>query len=454
MSCKFRRVVKTKDSIPQPHQVALIGIGISIISLVLSFIIYVFLHKINNIYFNSDSLINITSNFMIFNFIFILFLICLYYLLNNKRDRLTNFEVDNMNLEASKTSKELLKLFNDKNIIDILKLSKLTRYGHEMPQVFVYVDNSLDEGYIAIENICNYDLLDKSKFNEILAGLFKWKFNNYAIVDSHLTQSNSYVIFEFEDTTKSHRFIINNDSDIELYVSENKHHLKLSNDLVWLSDQSPHLSIIARTRTGKSVLAGRYLAQLMSMQGWAVDYNSAKPDIYVKKHNGKSDIEDIVERCEYWVSIMNSRLEFINKSGKEKYLDIDDMVDVAVFFDEIGNLNAGLESDRALKSRWVKSINKLAATGGSAGIHIIAISQYATIEAFLPGLARVNCSDCVIMLGGSANSADERRFLVPGSDVPSRKYGKGQGLARFITSGSKWENLHYFEAPYFTDYDK
>lgn len=202
------------------------------------------------------------------------------------------------------------------------------------------------------------------------------------------------------------------------------------------------------------MLAGRYLAQLMSIQGWAVDYNSAKPDIYVKKYNGKSDVEDIVERCEYWVSIMESRLKFINEAGKEKYLDIDNMTDVAVFFDEIGNLNAGLESDRSLKSRWVKSINKLAATGGSAGIHIIAISQYATIEAFLPGLARVNCSDCVIMLGGSANSPDERRFLVPGSDIPSRKYGKGQGLARFVTSGSRWENLHYFEAPYFMDYER
>jgi hypothetical protein len=127
-----------------------------------------------------------------------------------------------------------------------------------------------------------------------------------------------------------------------------------------------------------------------------------------------------------------------------------DMPDIGLFFDEIGNLNAALEMDKLLKKRWEIAINKLTATGGSAGIHVIAISQFATKEGFLPSLARVNCSDAVIMLGGAADSADERKYLMAGfADLPKRSYGTGQGVARFITGGKKWESPHFYEAPWF-----
>ena len=135
------------------------------------------------------------------------------------------------------------------------------------------------------------------------------------------------------------------------------------------------------------------------------------------------------------------------------------MPHIGLFFDELGNLNASLESldktDRILKakatSRWTTAINRLSATGASAGITIIAISQFATKEGFLPSLARVNCSDAVIMLGGAADSATERQYLMSGfSDMPKRSYGKGQGLARIVGSGRKWENSpHFFETPWF-----
>ena len=94
-----------------------------------------------------------------------------------------------------------------------------------------------------------------------------------------------------------------------------------------------------------------------------------------------------------------------------------------------------MDKNLKLTSRWTTAINRLSATGGSAGIHIIAISQYATKEGFLPSLARVNCSDAVIMWGGAADSADERKYLMSGfADMPKRSYGKGQGVARILGS--------------------
>lgn len=155
---------------------------------------------------------------------------------------------------------------------------------------------------------------------------------------------------------------------------------------------------------------------------------------------------------------MEERLAEINETGKEKYLEMEDMPNIGLFFDELGNLNASLEAldktDKTLKasSRWTTAINRLSATGGSAGIHIIAISQFATKEGFLPSLARVNCSDAVIMLGGAADSADERKYLMSGfADIPKRSYGKGQGVARIIGSGKKWEIPHFYEAPWFIE---
>ena len=55
-------------------------------------------------------------------------------------------------------------------------------------------------------------------------------------------------------------------------------------DLVWHSDIVPHMSIIARTRAGKSILAGRYMAPVDVTQNWIVEYNSAKFDRYVKEY--------------------------------------------------------------------------------------------------------------------------------------------------------------------------
>lgn len=360
-----------------------------------------------------------------------------------------------MNKEANKLANRINKLFNDKTITDVLKLSNSTRYGEEMPEIYVFLDSSLKEGFIAIENISNFDRADRDKFEQKISGVLSGKYQKYSVVSSELTLDDSFILFYFEDSITSERLIIENTGDIKENISKSEHHIRLAKNLVWQCNITAHLSIIARTRAGKSVLAGEYMARLMLLQNWIVEYNSAKYDRYVKEFNGKSDPIEIVERAEYWCSVMDNRLQEINNAGKDKYLDMKDMPNIAIFFDELGNLNASLESldktDKTLKitSRWITAINRLSATGASAGIHIIAISQFATKEGFLPSLARVNCSDAVIMLGGAADSPTERQYLMSGfADLPKRSYKKGQGIARIQGAGRKWETPHFYETPY------
>ena len=364
-----------------------------------------------------------------------------------------------MNKEANKLANRINKLFNDKTITDVLKLSNSTRYGEEMPEIYVFLDSSLKEGFIAIENISNFDRADRDKFEQKISGVLSGKYQKYSVVSSELTLDDSFILFYFEDSITSERLIIENTGDIKESVSECEHHIRLAKNLVWQCNITAHLSIIARTRAGKSVLAGEYMARLMLLQNWIVEYNSAKYDRYVKEFNGKSDPIEIVERAEYWCFVMDNRLQEINNAGKDKYLDMKDMPNIAIFFDELGNLNASLESldktDKTLKitSRWITAINRLSATGASAGIHIIAISQFATKEGFLPSLARVNCSDAVIMLGGAADSPTERQYLMSGfADLPKRSYKKGQGIARIQGSGRKWETPHFYETPFFKNF--
>ena len=375
------------------------------------------------------------------------------------REQVSILEIDKMNKEANKLANRINKLFNDKTITDVLKLSNSTRYGEEMPEIYVFLDSSLKEGFIAIENISNFDRADRDKFEQKISGVLSGKYQKYSVVSSELTLDDSFILFYFEDSITSERLIIDNTGDIKENISECEHHIRLAKNLVWQCNITAHLSIIARTRAGKSVLAGEYMARLMLLQNWIVEYNSAKYDRYVKEFNGKSDPIEIVERAEYWCFVMDNRLQEINNAGKDKYLDMKDMPNIAIFFDELGNLNASLESldktDKTLKitSRWITAINRLSATGASAGIHIIAISQFATKEGFLPSLARVNCSDAVIMLGGAADSPTERQYLMSGfADLPKRSYKKGQGIARIQGSGRKWETPHFYETPFFKNF--
>ena len=431
---KYRRIIRKQDSKYQSHQIILMVLITTIfLSLVLTFILNNFFKRY------------LLYNFILSTSLLSLIIFCLVISLKN-REQVSILKIDKMSKEANRLANRINKLFNDKTITDVLKLSNSTRYGEEMPEIYVFLDSSLKEGFIAIENISNFDRADRDKFEQKISGVLSGKYQKYSVVSSELTLDDSFILFYFEDSITSERLIIENTGDIKESVSECEHHIRLAKNLVWQCNITAHLSIIARTRAGKSVLAGEYMAKLMLLQNWIVEYNSAKYDRYVKEFNGKSDPIEIVERAEYWCSVMDNRLQEINNAGKDKYLDMKDMPNIAIFFDELGNLNASLESldktDKTLKitSRWITAINRLSATGASAGIHIIAISQFATKEGFLPSLARVNCSDAVIMLGGAADSPTERQYLMSGfADLPKRSYKKGQGIARIQGSGRKWE---------------
>lgn len=444
---RYRRIKPTSNCKLQGYQLSLVAFTVTIIMTgLLLYISY-------SIELLKPYLTNPLLFFAIIDFISFLCLVYTWSL----REEVSTISIPTMSSEANRLSKRLKRLFNDKQITDVLKLSNSTRYGNEMPELHVWVNNELSDGYIAIENIANWERADREKFEQRVSGILAGKHQRFAVVNSELTAGDSYILFYFEDTLTSQRLHVkDNTESLKEFVSENKHAIRLSKNLVWMADITPMLSIIARTRAGKSVLAGRYMARLMLLQGWIVEYNSAKFDRYVKEFNGQSDPIRIVERAEYWCTVMDNRLIQINEAGKEKYLEMEDMKDIGLFFDELGNLNASLESldkvDKSIKitSRWTTAINRLSATGGSAGIHIIAISQFATKEGFLPSLARVNCSDAVIMLGGAADSADERKYLMSGfADMPKRSYGKGQGVARILASGKKWEVPHFYETPWF-----
>ena len=449
LSRKYRRIKPTPKCKLQGYQLFLMAFVIAFSMTGLLFYIR----------YKTDLLAPYFEKVLLYFCLLDVIVLTLVALLWSRREEISTISIPTMSSEASRLAKRLKQLFNDKQITDVLKLSNTTRYGHEMPEIRVWVDEDLLNGYIAIENIANWERADREKFEQCVSGILSGKYQKFAVVSSELTAGDSFIIFYFEDTLTSQRLIVkDNTNSLQPFVNKDKHAIKLSKDLVWHSDIVPMLSIIARTRAGKSVLAGRYLARLMLLQGWTVEYNSAKYDRYVKEFNGQSDPIKIVERAEYWCTVMDERLAKINEAGKEKHLEMKNMADIGLFFDELGNLNASLESldktDKALKatSRWITAINRLSATGGSAGIHIIAISQFATKEGFLPSLARVNCSDAVIMLGGAADSADERKYLMSGfADMPKRSYGKGQGVARIIGSGKKWEVPPFYEPPWFDD---
>jgi len=445
---KYRRIKPTPNCTLQGYQLSLIAltatIGLTVLSFFISQIVTVLSSYVRSILFYS----------IITNIVSILIFAYTWF----HREEVSSIEIPGMSDKSKKLAKRLRRLFNDKQITDVLKLSNTTRFGNEMPEIEVWIDEELSSGFIAIENIANWERANREKFEQRVSGILAGKYQRFAVVNSELTVDDSYIVFYFEDSLTSQRLYIESDNSLDKLVHENHHALRLSKDLTWHSDIVPHLSVIARTRAGKSVLAGRYMARLMLLQGRVVEYNSAKYDRYVKEFDGQSDPVKIVERAEFWCSVMDERLAEINEANKEKYLEMENIPDIGLFIDELGNLNASLESldkvDKNLKltSRWTTAINRLSATGGSAGIHIIAISQYATKEGFLPSLARVNCSDAVIMLGGAADSADERKYLMSGfADLPKRSYGTGQGVARILGSGKKWEAPHFYETPWFKD---
>lgn len=348
-------------------------------------------------------------------------------------------------LIARKIERELKPLY----LVKLFKIQK-SPYGYPIPYVSVYMAPDCFSGWVAVENSPLLNKLDSDTVLQDLSGLLsKRNLHKFSFISSELSQDASFYIFHFEDTATSQRLIVKN-NDLSQFVSQNPHQIILAKNLVWQVDGStPHLSVVGHTRSGKSYFVGHYLLPLMKLQGWKVEFFSVKNDLYVDEFNGEFEPEKIVSRLEYWEESMRVRNQKIKQAGKEKYSEMPKMPDVALVIDEIGSLNGAVSSDRKLKARWETVIGKLTATGASAGIHVIALAQYATKEAFLPTSARANISDAVIFLGMGADNATDRQYLLPTFEVPHRRYSTGQGLARIVSAGEIWEEPHFYETPLF-----
>lgn len=379
-----------------------------------------------------------------------LFLLGLFLLAYRARESLPSYPVGKMGSKQKRLASAVKRRLNRKNIVDVLKLASETSYGYEMPAVYCYFAPDLASGLIAIENLGHAEKLDRSLLAESISGILSSrKLRRFSVVSTELSRDQVFYVFHLEDTKTSQRLVVEN-SDLTPFVSENPHEIKLAKDLVWRVDGStPFLAVIGRTRSGKSYFVAHYLLPLMKLQGWRVEFHSVKGDIYVKQFHGESDPEKIISRLEYWVQIMKDRNTQITQAGKEKYSEVEGMQDIALVIDEIGALNGFLSSDKKLEKRWISAITQLTSTGASSGIHVIALAQYASVQGFLPSAAKTNISDSVIFLGMAADSPSDRQFLVPGSEIAPRRYAVGQGLARIVTAGRKWENLHFYETPLF-----
>lgn len=364
-------------------------------------------------------------------------------------DKMAKIRVPHMTFKsrliARKIRGELKPLF----LVKLFKIQK-SPYGYPVPLVAVYVAPDCFSGWVAVENAPLLNKLDSDSVLADLGGLLaKRSLRKYSFINSELSQDTNFYIFHFEDTRTSQRLIIE-DNNLNKFVSQNPHQLILAKNLIWQVDGStPHLAIIGHTRSGKSYFVGHYLLPLMKLQGWKIEFYSVKNDLYVDEFNGEFEPEKIVSRLEYWEKVMYERNSIIKNAGKEKYSQMSSMPDVALVIDEIGSLNGSVTSDRKLKARWEAVIGKLTATGASAGIHVIALAQYATKDAFLPTSARANVSDGVIFLGMSADNATDRQYLLPTFEVPHRRYSTGQGLARIVSAGEIWEEPHFYETPLF-----
>lgn len=377
-------------------------------------------------------------------------LLIAFFLAYSARETLPTYPVGDMGVKQKRLAQAVKRRLNRRNLVEVLKLSTETEFGWEMPAVAVYIAPDLSSGFIAIENMGHAEKLDRNLLAESISGILSSrKLRRFSVVSTELSRDQVFYVFYLEDTKTSQRLIVRN-GDLTPFISENPHEIRLAKDLVWRVDTStPFLAVIGRTRSGKSYFVAHYLLPLMQKQGWKVEFHSVKGDVYVKQFHGESDPQKIIERLEYWVQVMKDRNSQITQAGKEKYSQVEGMRDIALVIDEIGALNGFLSADKKLEKRWISAITQLTSTGASSGIHIIALAQYASVQGFLPSAAKTNVSDSVIFLGMAADSPSDRQFLVPGSEIAPRRYGTGQGLARIVTAGRKWENLHFYETPLF-----
>lgn len=392
---------------------------------------------------------NKTKNYLTGLSFFVL-LVCLLGLLisNGMRETVPVIKTDKMNFKAKFIAWKIRRCFSVTVLIDVLGFDNKTRYGFAMPEITIFVNNSCSSGWVAIENMQNYQKLSQDSMLHDLSSLLTGKtIQKYSFTSSSLSKDGNFIIFYFEDTVISQRLIVRN-NNVKQFISDDLNDVKLAKNLIWHSAVSPHMAIIGRTRSGKSVLCGSYLIPLLIAQKWEIAFYSIKNDKYVRQFKGEYKPEKIISALEKWADLMKKRADIIARAGKDSYLDIPGMKHIAIFIDEVGNLNAQVEDDKDLKVMWKKVIKVLTSAGASSGISIIACSQFGSLEGFLPSsLAVTNLQDATIMLGLAADSPKDRQYLMAGFEIEHRNYKTGQGVARFTYSGQRWEKPCFYETP-------
>src|SRR3712207_8565770 len=105
----------------------------------------------------------------------------------------------------------------------------------------VYVEDDFISGFVAIENICNFDKMDRDKYEQNLSGVFSREFKKYAVVSSYLSGGDVYMIFNFEDKHTSYRFFID-EKAIKNFINDNPHYITLDRKSTRLNSSHANIS--------------------------------------------------------------------------------------------------------------------------------------------------------------------------------------------------------------------
>ena len=227
---KYRRIVRTKESSLQGYQVAMTALGL--FSALTAIIAYAYHATLNSSPLASlhQLLQTITLLLIGGSVLAALSLIVLY----RRREQVTIFPLPTMQPRSKHLATRLRRLFTDKQLSDVLKLTNQTRYGDEFPVLAVWVADDCKYGYIAIENIATYDRMDRDKYEQKVSGILSGKYQRFAVVSTELTAGDTYMLFHFEDTLTSFRIhVAAHDSLSEFISNTNPHVIQLSKDLSW-----------------------------------------------------------------------------------------------------------------------------------------------------------------------------------------------------------------------------
>lgn len=253
---KKRVIIPTAKSLKQPYQYFEEALFWAFLAFVGALNIGVLIPIFN---FSSKTK-NYLTGLTFFTLIICLIGLCIS---NEIRETVPAMKVDKMNIKSKFIAWKIRRCFSIVKLTDVLGFDNKTRYGFAMPEIFVFVNQTCSSGWVAIENMNNYQKLSKDSTLHDLSSLLVGKLiQEYSFTSSNSSKDGNFIIFYFENTVKSQRLIVKN-GNIEHCISSNLNDVKLAKNLVWHSSVSPHLAIIGRTRSGKSVLCGSYLIPVL-----------------------------------------------------------------------------------------------------------------------------------------------------------------------------------------------